>query len=976
MQARQYNCRDEKRKLEIARHDRLTGIDYLEVSENQEKLCIHFIPSLVKEKKPIPDGISIINFSITGASTVTNVQVVGVEDHQPKDNRLTIAVKDCTRQFADAGDLGPGDNRLKIAEKGGGFSRGVGGFSTYTLKLVNLDNIDPIFSKIDFSFKAGCPKDSDCREVEAVCLAETVPEPHLDYLARDYSGFRRLILDRLSQIMPGWKESSVSDLGVVVAEIMAYAADYLAYYQDAVATEAYLGTARKRISVRRHARLLDYFLHEGCNSRVWVTVEVEGSSADGQTFPGKKGYYVAGQKNISGRDSTNTLFNEFLTVGSDIDLSNNAMIERTDNGEAVKITAGKNSVLLRLNDESSVGEFTDGNKTVRLIAEMEDDGLEIFSIKKVRFLTKVEQFKDKTVLSSKDEYDEAIILGAEVFEPVNSIKLHSSQNEMLFYTWGEQDCCLPKNATCATLVIGGEKDDYPVVGDVLIFEELPRESWEESSKKSRQEESARESREISAKLSAEKFANEPAEESTEGEFGYFERRHAVRLTKVERVDDKLIDYVEIYRDKEPYKQFADDIHLINIEWCAKDALPFPLCISRASQTASCAHGNVLLADHGRTLEEYLDEPEINKRYRPKLKNKLLTHRANPKTEQLFREQLDGDLISASEILSQDGTGGYPAIALNEISTGREWSPQRDLLNSSSFDRAFVAEIDDDGFAVLRFGDGKNGMKPFAGLKAKYRVGNGLIGNVGADSIGHIYIEDETLPYDLKIRNPLHAEGGKDPETVDHARLFAPQSLHEKEYAVNEEDYAELAKRHADVQKAVATLRWTGSWNTMFINVDRKGGRPVDASFKNELLSFLNRFCLAGFDLEVQGPVYVPLDIELKVFVRPDYFSAGIKESLQEEFSCRQLSDGRVGFFFPDEFTFGNSVYLSRLIARAIKVPGVLRVEAIRFQRMGEEANGELGEGEIKMGRLEIARLDGDTNRPENGVIKFIMEGGR
>src|SRR5205823_4965690 len=51
--------------------------------------------------------------------------------------------------------------------------------------------------------------------------------------------------------------------------------DYLSYYQDAVATEAYMGTARRRVSMRRHLRLIDYRLHEGCNARAWVTVQVK-----------------------------------------------------------------------------------------------------------------------------------------------------------------------------------------------------------------------------------------------------------------------------------------------------------------------------------------------------------------------------------------------------------------------------------------------------------------------------------------------------------------------------------------------------------------------------------------------------------------------------------------------------------------------------------------------------------------------------
>ncbi|UCC61655.1 MAG: putative baseplate assembly protein, partial [Anaerolineae bacterium] len=98
--------------------------------------------------------------------------------------------------------------------------------------------------------------------------------PEIDYLAKDYESFRRLMLDRLSQLVPDWREQSPADLGHAVVEVLAYAADYLSYYQDAVATEAYLGTARLRRSVRRHARLLDYHLHEGCNARAWVQFQV------------------------------------------------------------------------------------------------------------------------------------------------------------------------------------------------------------------------------------------------------------------------------------------------------------------------------------------------------------------------------------------------------------------------------------------------------------------------------------------------------------------------------------------------------------------------------------------------------------------------------------------------------------------------------------------------------------------------------
>jgi predicted phage baseplate assembly protein len=112
----------------------------------------------------------------------------------------------------------------------------------------------------------------------------TPPEPRLDYLAKDYDSFRRLMLDRMSQLVPGFAERSPADFTVALVETLAYVGDHLSYTQDAAATEAYLGTARRRTSLRRHARLLDYPLHDGCNARVFVTAAVD-ADAEAKTIP-------------------------------------------------------------------------------------------------------------------------------------------------------------------------------------------------------------------------------------------------------------------------------------------------------------------------------------------------------------------------------------------------------------------------------------------------------------------------------------------------------------------------------------------------------------------------------------------------------------------------------------------------------------------------------------------------------------------
>jgi hypothetical protein len=102
----------------------------------------------------------------------------------------------------------------------------------------------------------------------------------------------------------------------------------------------------------------------------------------------------------------------------------------------------------------------------------------------------------------------------------------------------------------------------------------------------------------------------------------------------------------------------------------------------------------------------------------------------------------------------------------------------------------------------------------------------------------------------------------------------------------------------------------------------------------------------------------------------------VKQALLESFSNRDNPDGSRGFFHPDNFTFGQPVYLSQIVARAMDVPGVASVMSVdRFQRYGEDPHGEIAEGFIAMYRLEIARLDNDRNAQEHGRLAFAMQGG-
>ena len=94
--------------------------------------------------------------------------------------------------------------------------------------------------------------------------------PAIDYLARDFNSFKHNLINAMRERVPGWAPTSEADLDQVLIDLLATDADEMADFQDRVMNEAYLGRARKRVSLARHARLLDYHIHQGNQASTWL----------------------------------------------------------------------------------------------------------------------------------------------------------------------------------------------------------------------------------------------------------------------------------------------------------------------------------------------------------------------------------------------------------------------------------------------------------------------------------------------------------------------------------------------------------------------------------------------------------------------------------------------------------------------------------------------------------------------------------
>jgi hypothetical protein len=901
-----YVCSNPRRLLAVKLAGMLSGIEYLEVRDTDEvdeelRQRTLFVRLLL----PVPTTVGPANIMIDGGERIGSVGVEWATAAAALPASLTAA-----QQNALLDGLDEPDHVLVVR------TTARGDFSWYRFALVAGSGstapptgFDPQLAEIAFSFKIECPSEFDCL-AECTCPPGVHRAPSIDYLAKDYQGFRRIMLDRMALLAPQWTERAAADVGVTFVEMLAYVADELSYRQDAVATEAYLDTARSRVSMRRHARLVDYRMHDGCNARAWVQVQVN----------------------------------------------------------AADVVLPARTTLL-----SNVPGI------------------------------------DPRIEPNSTDHDAAMAAAPVVFETVDEAVLDQDLNELRFWTWGEQGCCLPARSTAATL-----RGRHPKLraGDVLVLAETVSPT-----------------------------TGEPADADPS-------RGVAVRLVDVRDAADPS------------GALFAGGTtEVTEIQWRSEDALPFPLCLNMDDGNLETARawGNIVLADHGEsvTAEDLECVPEarlvrvgdsgcdderppvVPPRYRPSLRRRPLSRVVAgladvlaevPLTPALAAELAtgtSGDLLEAvfagRDLPMPDGStvrGGsplwsvssdahawllrenagmlqvlveapaaagalveqprqaLPALCLDGTLNGttQEWRPQADLLTSGRSDRVFTVEAEHDQTAFLRFGDNEHGLRPPSGtsFKASYRIGNGVAGNVGRDGLAHAIT---TVSAITAVRNPLPAGGGAEPESTEEVRRDAPWAFQVQERAVTEADYAEVAERNTDVQRAAATFRWTGSWHTVFVTADRFGGGALDATFDARLRPWLEKYRMAGYDLEVDAPVFVPLEIGLHVCVVPGHFRSDVATEVRAALSDAVLPSGQLGLFHPDNLTFGQSVYLSSVLAAVHAVPGVQSVEVKTFQRQRQPASSGIDSGSLTMGRLEIARLDNDPNFPERGVLDLTFGGG-
>jgi predicted phage baseplate assembly protein len=301
------------------------------------------------------------------------------------------------------------------------------------------------------------------------------------------------------------------------------------------------------------------------------------------------------------------------------------------------------------------------------------------------------------------------------------------------------------------------------------------------------------------------------------------------------------------------------------------------------------------------------------------------------------------VIAAADPATVIGSDGLQVMVLSvEVAVDEgegllAWQEVDDFYASGADDPHFTADYTT---GTITFGDGTHGRIPVANPAAPssnivavtYRHGGGSQGNVGPNSITALLTSIDGIG---AVTNLSGALGGTDEETLDDAKLRAPQALQSKGRAVTSDDFEYIATQTpgVDVRRAFAMPLTHPQFGspipgvvTVVVVPYSTAPNPMPGSATlAAVCAELSATRLLTSEVYVVAPTYRLISIQAQIVVDPNSdlseTKAAVEAALTDYFSPLPPG-GDTG----DGWPFGGPVYYSNVYRVVLDVDGVSRIQ--------------------------------------------------
>jgi hypothetical protein len=305
-----------------------------------------------------------------------------------------------------------------------------------------------------------------------------------------------------------------------------------------------------------------------------------------------------------------------------------------------------------------------------------------------------------------------------------------------------------------------------------------------------------------------------------------------------------------------------------------------------------------------------------------------------------------------------------------------WTEVRTLASSSGSDPHYVLDIDEKERAFVQFGDGVFGAQPASGrnnIRARYRVGHGLAGNVEAGKVAQM---PQPLPF-LEATFNSAAGGGAERQSAPDARRSAAHRVRTLGRAVSLADYADLALTFGGIAKARADWAWEGGRRGILLTLAAAGGAAASVELKDAIYAFFAQRSADAGRLRIRDYRRVPVRLALEVSVRPNFLQADVLRRLWQALGA-EVSEGVAGYFHFERRALGEDLFLSSVYRLVETTRGVEHALATEF-RAEDLPLPDSGRFPPPADRIAIApdalAVGGHPTDPAKGRLSLRLSGG-
>lgn len=257
------------------------------------------------------------------------------------------------------------------------------------------------------------------------------------------------------------------------------------------------------------------------------------------------------------------------------------------------------------------------------------------------------------------------------------------------------------------------------------------------------------------------------------------------------------------------------------------------------------------------------------------------------------------------------------LRVNEDSNSQigssQWTRVSDFLSSTPEDRHYVIETDEFNNSYILFGNGRSGMTVPSdyNVQCSYRIGGGLIGNVGLNTINTILTMD--IPGIAGIGNAEEAiQLGEDSEEIEHARLSAPKIYRTQKRAITAQDFEDLASTFDGISKAKVVESFNQQ-SEVYVYVAPKDFQPLKEEVKLALLTHLNDHKLIHDKPVIFDATYMDFSISVSVTAFSNYVNSQVKGAVEA-----QLLEA----FAIENMEFNEEILIANIYREVLSVDGV------------------------------------------------------